>query len=243
MRRQRLSSHIAGVGFPSDGGYGYMPVPDPEGGPAGGSGSGDEGGDGDGDEGGEDGDEDGNGSEDRSQGDPRIKKLSDESARYRRERNEKDAELEKVKAQLKKYTDAELGELGAAKGTVEELTATTTAQAAAIKELRLNNAFLSDNTYDWADPADALKLADLSGVEIDKDGTVTGMKEALDKLAKDKPHLVKAATKDDEDEDDPTKTTSTGAPPKAKGTKEQHARSSLVKKYPALASHALPVDA
>lgn len=38
---------------------------------------------------------------------------------------------------------------------------------------------------------DAFKLADLSGVEVDDDGTVTGIKEAVEQLAKEKPYLVK----------------------------------------------------
>src|SRR5690606_22904907 len=38
---------------------------------------------------------------------------------------------------------------------------------------------------------DAFKLADLSGVEVDDDGTVTGIKEAVEALVKEKPYLVK----------------------------------------------------
>lgn len=40
---------------------------------------------------------------------------------------------------------------------------------------------------------DAFKLADLSGVEVDDDGTVTGVKEAVEKLVQEKPYLVKQA--------------------------------------------------
>src|SRR5690606_33804793 len=38
---------------------------------------------------------------------------------------------------------------------------------------------------------DAFLLADLSGVEVSDDGTVTGVKEAVEKLAREKPYLVK----------------------------------------------------
>lgn len=58
------------------------------------------------------------------------------------------------------------------------------------KELSLKLAFLSDNTYKWRDGEAALKLADLSGVEINEDGSVKGLKEALKKLADSKKYLL-----------------------------------------------------
>jgi len=42
-------------------------------------------------------------------------------------------------------------------------------------------------------PADAFGLADLAGVKISEGGEVQGVKEALEKLAKDKPYLLKKA--------------------------------------------------
>lgn len=44
------------------------------------------------------------------------------------------------------------------------------------------------------DPADAIALADLSGVEIDGDGNVVGVEGALKALAKAKPHLLRQET-------------------------------------------------
>lgn len=64
-----------------------------------------------------------------------------------------------------------------------------------LSEIRLENAFLSNNKYTWVDPSDALKLLDSDGVEV-KDGKVEGMNQAIEKLAKAKPHLLK---KDDGD--------------------------------------------
>lgn len=43
----------------------------------------------------------------------------------------------------------------------------------------------------FVDVDDAYKLADLSGAKVEADGNVTGVKEVLEKLAKDKPHLIK----------------------------------------------------
>ncbi len=43
----------------------------------------------------------------------------------------------------------------------------------------------------FIDPTEALKLADLSKVEITEDGEVKGAREAVEALAKAKPHLVR----------------------------------------------------
>lgn len=59
-----------------------------------------------------------------------------------------------------------------------------------LNEMALNNAFLTDNKHSWADPADALRLLNMEGVEV-KDGVVTGLAPAIEKLAKDKPYLLK----------------------------------------------------
>lgn len=48
-------------------------------------------------------------------------------------------------------------------------------------------------TMDFIKPEQAYKLADLTGVETDEDGQIKGVKKALEKLAKDNQHLIKAA--------------------------------------------------
>jgi hypothetical protein len=63
-------------------------------------------------------------------------------------------------------------------------------------KLALENAFLSDNTYEWQNPKRALQLIDRSGVEIGDDGAVKGLKEALKALATSDPYLLKAKTED-----------------------------------------------
>lgn len=64
-----------------------------------------------------------------------------------------------------------------------------------VETLSRANAFLSDNTHAWIDPAAALKLLDDSNIEIDENGVTQGLKPALDKLAKDKPYLLQAKPK------------------------------------------------
>jgi hypothetical protein len=72
---------------------------------------------------------------------------------------------------------------------VETLTATNS-------QLALENAFLKDNTYTWHNPESALKLVDMTQVEIGADGKVTGLKDALKALATTNGYLVKTDTDD-----------------------------------------------
>lgn len=72
-------------------------------------------------------------------------------------------------------------------------------KAAAAEKTRADNiairaeARLIAKDLGFIDVDDAYKLADLSGAKVDAEGNVTGVKEVLEKLAKDKPHLIKAA--------------------------------------------------
>lgn len=59
------------------------------------------------------------------------------------------------------------------------------------RKLTLENAFFKDNTHDWQNPGAALKMADLSQVTIGDDGTVTGLKDALKRLAAAEPWMLK----------------------------------------------------
>jgi hypothetical protein len=61
------------------------------------------------------------------------------------------------------------------------------------QKLRKANAFLEDNTFSWQNPKVAQALLDSLGfqIEIDGNGEVTGLKEALKKLATDHPYLLK----------------------------------------------------
>lgn len=63
------------------------------------------------------------------------------------------------------------------------------------RDLAVRVAFLTDNTHTWHNPDRALKLVDLSKVEIGEDGTVSGMKDAINALAKSDPYLVKTEEK------------------------------------------------
>jgi len=49
-------------------------------------------------------------------------------------------------------------------------------------------------TLNFIDPEEAWKLADLASATVGEDGKIDGVKKPLEKLAKDKPHLLKAVT-------------------------------------------------
>jgi hypothetical protein len=86
----------------------------------------------------------------------------------------------------------------------------------------------------FIDPKSAFRLLDLDDVEIDEDGTIDGLDDAIKELAKDKPYLLKpkAKAKDDEDDEEPGRRR-TGQPTGSR-KKGQPNREKLVSKYPAL---------
>lgn len=116
-----------------------------------------------------------------------------QAADQNRSRVEKEAAEAKQKlAEIERKDQSELErattDLQAAKTEIETLVGKLNDQA-------LENAFLTNNKYSWANSKDALRLLELEGVEV-KDGQVTGLEPAIAKLAKDKPYLLK---KDDGD--------------------------------------------
>lgn len=144
-------------------------------------------------------DKDKNGS--KSKNDDRIAEL--EALLEKRSNSVKAArrDREKLERELKQLRDKDLPEIDKLKTELSESKATLEQRDEALKQSRLELAFLRDNTYTWRNPATALKLADLSKVEVDDDGEVTGLKAALDALAKSDPYLLKSSDQDDDDKD------------------------------------------
>jgi hypothetical protein len=97
------------------------------------------------------------------------------------------------------------------------------------QSLRLQVAFLSDNSVSWKDPEAALKLVDMSDVTFD-DGKVEGLAPALRALAKAKPYLVA------EKGSKPTPRKSGDTPSKKRTTEADKAnkKKEFIKRYPAL---------
>lgn len=148
-----------------------------------------------------------------------------------------DQRAAKVEAELKAIRDKDLPEQEKLKRDHSDLVKAQEALAKVNTGLALENAFLKVSTFKWRDPEAALKLADLSGVEIDADGKVTGLEAALKKLAADKKYLLedKKDEADEEDEDEKPKPT-TGAPTMGAGGRKADGpdKNKLKKTYSAL---------
>lgn len=198
---------------PSDGGTGGDPDggDDPEGGSS-------EGGDG------------------SNKGDPdaKITALEEEKNRHVRRRQEAEKERDELKKRLEEIDGKDKSELDKATTRVTELESENKVLSENVQSLRIENAFLTDNTYEWHNPRRALALADLSDVEIDGDGTVHGLKKALDALAKSDAYLLKKNDADPENEKE--QPPSTGDPKKpSKRAKDADADDDALRnKYPAL---------
>lgn len=98
------------------------------------------------------------------------------------------------------------------KSTVDKLTK-------ANRDLTVRVGFFSVNTIDWQNPEAALKLLDLSDVEVDEDGTFDkrALKVAMRNLAKEHPYLVRAKKVDPNDSTGDDQPTSVG---KMNGTRK-----------------------
>jgi DNA repair exonuclease SbcCD ATPase subunit len=141
--------------------------------------------------------------------------------------------LEEAQAKLAEIEKSKLSELERAKAEAEELKARTEALTKRLKDQALENAFLATAGVEWADKEDAytvLRNKFLDGVEVDEDGKVTGMAEAVKTMAKAKPHLIKSTT----EEVTPSSEATGKTPVKRKGEKDTPDRESLRKRFPAL---------
>lgn len=139
----------------------------------------------------------------------------------------------------KKFTEAERAKMDETERTKVELTearAEVEKQKALNRKLSLDLAFISDNTYKWKDADSALKLADLSGVEIGEDGTVKGLKEALKTLADTKKFLLEDETPSEGDSQKQTRTpmVTTGGAGSGGGTTQTTGRNSMESRFPQL---------
>lgn len=92
---------------------------------------------------------------------------------------------------LKKIDDGNLSEVEKAKKEAEEAKALAATATVELRNAKIYNAFLAETSFAWHDSGDSFALLGKEGVDIDDSGTVTGMKDAVKALAKNKPHLVK----------------------------------------------------
>lgn len=169
---------------------------------------------------------------------------SQEAMRYRRRLRAAEAEKADLAKRLKALEDKDKPAEEVVTRDLTKAQSTIDSQSETIRSLRLQTAFLTANTVEWHDPEDALAMVDLSGVDVDDDGTVDrrALRAALRDLARRKPHLVKTkpaakSKKDDddeeEDEDQGSRRTAT-MNGRRKGSRQAADRAALAKKFPAL---------
>lgn len=164
--------------------------------------------------------------------DRRIANLEEEKDRHLAKRREAEtalAEANRTIKQLQKDGSPD----DALKKSNDDLTTTNTTLQEQNRKLALQVAFLTAGGHDWVDAETAMSLVDTSGVEFDeKTGKAIGLKSALDKLAKDKPFLLKPKAEGDEQKP------GTGKPPAPRSTTTQSQKAAteaaLRAKYPAL---------
>lgn len=152
-------------------------------------------------------DEDASGDEDSESADENEDEDSDDEdeedvpglkARITALEKEKDRHFRKA-AREKKRADALQAKIDGSSGAADkdeskenEDSSESARKAEVNTNLALQNAFLMAETkHSFVNTKAALKLLDTSDVEIDDDGTVDGMEEAIEQLAKDHPYLLK----------------------------------------------------
>jgi len=96
----------------------------------------------------------------------------------------------RFEAELKQLKDKDIPALEKAQRDLTDATKRAEEATAALKQSRIENAFLGNNKYKWKNNDAALKLADLTNVEVLEDGKVTNLEAALEALSKAHPYLL-----------------------------------------------------
>jgi hypothetical protein len=138
-----------------------------------------------------------------------------------------------LEQQLREIRDKDLPEMDKLKRDAEEYKAKLAQADQDLRRERVRNGFLSDNTYDWQDPAVALGMVDISKLEIDDQGQVVGLKAIIEGLAKQYPWMLKPKSEGDGGQQQ------TGVPPMNQGKAGQAGKpdkSEMSKRLPALRS-------
>lgn len=160
---------------------------------------------------------------------PDLTRAQEENASLRERMKAADRRAAEFEAKLKQLTDKDLP-------AAEKLERDFKAAQEQVSSLQQSNhdlavkvAFLEDNTYSWQNAKRAMQLVDLSQVEIDGDGNVHGMKDALKALATSDPYLLKTDGETKETNPPATAPGNNGASANGKqGTK------AITRRFPAL---------
>jgi hypothetical protein len=176
---------------------------------------------------GEEGDEDESGSEDTGKkGKGGTDDEESEAEKLRKRLVAADRNQSALQQKIKEFEDKDKSEAERLQSENESLKMERDQLAGEVSGLRLQNTFLMSNTYAWDDPEYALDFAQRKGYLDDviaDDGSVDAkaLGKALDKLAKDKPKMIKGESDDNEDEDLPNTSGGVGNRRKKKADKDE----------------------
>jgi hypothetical protein len=170
------------------------------------------------------------------EGTPNVKIYTeDEVAALTRRMQAADKNSATIQQELQRYKDKDKTETELLQGKLKEQESRAEQAERQLLEVRLHNKFLASNKYTWHDPETALRLLDTADVTVEEGGKVVGLEEAMAKLAKAKPFLLKQEEKGNSNGGGGRPSGS--QPPsngKGGGSSDAQKRTELEKKYPAL---------
>jgi seryl-tRNA synthetase len=143
------------------------------------------------------------GADTTTQTDAEAQRARAEAETFRERMKAADQRAAKFEEELRKLRDKDLPQAEKLQRDFAESQKQVTALQETTQRLSLENAFLKDNSYKWHNPERALKLVDLSQVEIDSEGKVSGLKDALKALATSDPYLLANDVKETTDNKTP----------------------------------------
>jgi hypothetical protein len=151
----------------------------------------------------------------------------------RNQLREADRKRQAAEDRVKQLETKDLPEAEKIKREREELQSENARLKALLQDQAVTNAFLGVTSHEWHDPKAALKLLSREGVEVSEDGTVTGMTDAVKKLAGEYPWMLKPKAAADAEE--PEVQRSAGAPPmNGKPGSDKPDAKKLASRFPAL---------
>jgi hypothetical protein len=109
-----------------------------------------------------------------------------------------DSEKGKLAKQLREIEDKDKSEVDKLKRDFEEAQAELKKAREEALAAKLSSEILKFPGFVWHDPEAVLRLVDMEMISVDEAGAVKGVKDALNKLAKDKPYLLKGKQGKDE---------------------------------------------
>lgn len=176
--------------------------------------------------------------------DPEKKRLSDEAARHRlrakKAKQRADDLQAKLDAKEAEENDKDKPDLAKLQKERDDAVAKAEDLGSAVNTLTIANAVRDEVAELDLNPKKIkaiIKVMDVDDIEVDDDGEVTGVREALEAVKKDYPEwIVKASGKDDDEDDDdaPTSGGSTSGKPPAKKKGKGIDREALAQKFAAL---------